>query len=133
MTMTERGAAPVATRPAIADIRRSSLAVTVMFALNGAAFATFASRLPDVKSLLALSAAGLGLFLIAGSIGSVIGLPMSGWVTGRLGSRVAVRLALLVTTMSYIGTAAAVSAHLLWLAVPCMAVTGWGIGSGTSR
>ncbi|MBB2894593.1 MFS transporter [Flexivirga oryzae] len=126
--MTERGAAPVATRPAIADIRRSSLAVTVMFALNGAAFATFASRLPDVKSLLALSAAGLGLFLIAGSIGSVIGLPMSGWVTGRLGSRVAVRLALLVTTMSYIGTAAAVSAHLLWLAVPCMAVTGWGIG-----
>ena len=128
MTMTERAGASIVARPESVDIRRSSFAVTVMFALNGAAFATFASRLPDVKTLLALSAAGLGLFLLCGSVGSVVGLPMSGWVTGRLGSRVAVRLAMLITTAAYIGAAAAVSAHLVWLAVPCMACAGWGIG-----
>lgn len=128
MAMTERAAAPSAVRPTAPEVRRTTLAVTVMFALNGAAFATFASRLPDVKSLLALSAAGLGLFLISGSIGSVIGLPMSGWITSRLGSRVAVRLATLITTAAYLGTGAAIAAHLHWVAVPCLLVAGWGIG-----
>jgi fucose permease len=128
MTMTERAAAPMTARPDIARIRRATLAVTVMFALNGAAFATFASRLPDVKTLLDLSAAGLGLFLISGSIGSVIGLPMSGWVTGRLGSQVAVRSAALLNTAAYIGAAVAIAAGQQWIAVGCLVVAGWGIG-----
>lgn len=128
MTMTERAAASTTARPDIARMHRSTIAVTVMFALNGAAFATFAARLPDVKSLLHLSAAGLGLFLISGSIGSVIGLPMSGWITGRLGARVAVRLAALVNAAAYIGTAVAVAAGQIWIAVPCMLIAGWAIG-----
>lgn len=128
MTMTERAAPPLAARPDDARIRRAILAVTVMFALNGAAFATFASRLPDVKSLLGLSPAGLGLFLISGSIGSVLGLPMSGWIAGRLGSRVAVRLAALLTTAAYIGTATSVATRHHWTAVAFLVVAGWGIG-----
>ncbi|WP_229749933.1 MFS transporter [Flexivirga endophytica] len=128
MTMTERATAPVADHPDAERVRRATLAVTVMFALNGAAFATFAARLPDVKSLLDLSPAGLGLFLISGSIGSVIGLPMSGWVAGRLGARIAVRMATLITTAAYIATGVAVSTHHHWTAVGFLMIAGWGIG-----
>ncbi|HWC23476.1 MAG TPA: MFS transporter [Flexivirga sp.] len=128
MTMTERAAAPVGGHPDVDRVRRATLAVTVMFALNGAAFATFAARLPDVKSLLGLSPAGLGLFLISGSIGSVIGLPMSGWVAGRLGARIAVRTATLVTTAAYLATGVAVGTHHHWTAVAFLMIAGWGIG-----
>lgn len=128
MTTTERAGVPATARPDGARIRRTILAVTVMFALNGAAFATFASRLPDVKSLLGLSPAGLGLFLISGSIGSIAGLPAAGWITGRIGARRAVRLASLLTTAAYICTAVAIAAHRHWVAVAFLVIAGCGIG-----
>ncbi|WP_446665136.1 MFS transporter [Flexivirga sp. B27] len=128
MTMTDRAAVSSPARPDPAQIRRAITAVTVMFALNGAAFATFAARLPDIKSLLHLSAAGLGLFLISGSIGSVLGLPMSGWIVGRLGARRTVRLGSLLTATAYICTAIAVGTHHHWTAVAFLMIAGWGIG-----
>ncbi|MFC6708132.1 MFS transporter [Flexivirga alba] len=67
--------------------RRVSRSVAVLFVLNGAAFASFAARLPDVKTLLHFSTGQLGLLLLAGSLGSVSGLPLAGWVIGRFGSR----------------------------------------------
>lgn len=108
---------------------RASRAVMVTFALNGAAFATFASRLPNVKTELALSSAGLGLLLLAISLGSVTGLPMSGWLTGRFGARRTVLAGSAATTLGYV--AAAFGAHFdqVWLAAIGLYAAGWGIGT----
>lgn len=57
-----------------------------VFFLNGCAFATWVSRIPDVRDGLALSPGRLGVVLLALSAGSVIGLPTAGAVVNRLGT-----------------------------------------------
>src|SRR6476619_1883950 len=59
---------------------------TTVSAARTAVFAAFASRVPDIKHALGLSAGALGLTLLAASLGSVIGLPLSGWIVHRLGA-----------------------------------------------
>ncbi|EWS99953.1 membrane protein [Intrasporangium oryzae NRRL B-24470] len=77
-------AAPPA--PPTPMVRTARTAVFTAFALNGAAFAAFASRVPDIKHQLDLTAGELGLTLLAASLGSVIGLPISGWLVHRFGA-----------------------------------------------
>ncbi|MDN5790251.1 MAG: MFS transporter [Micrococcales bacterium] len=78
---------PVATRDVPEPILRTArAAVFTAFAINGAAFAAFASRVPDVKHALDLSAGELGLTLLAASLGSVLSLPLSGAVVHRIGA-----------------------------------------------
>lgn len=73
-------------RPPTAVVASARTAVFTVFALNGAAFAAFASRVPDLKFDLGLSTGALGLTLLAASLGSVIGLPLSGWFVQRFGA-----------------------------------------------
>jgi MFS family permease len=85
------------TATATGDLDRAGLtsardAVFVVFAANGAAFAAWASRIPDAKAELALTSGQLGLLLLALSAGAVIGLPSSGWVAGWYGGSGAVRI-----------------------------------------
>ncbi|HET7400027.1 MAG TPA: MFS transporter [Intrasporangium sp.] len=67
-------------------MRTARTAVFTAFALNGLAFASFASRVPDLKHQLGLSAGELGLTLLAASVGAVVGLPLSGWIVHHLGA-----------------------------------------------
>lgn len=76
--------APAHPTPALVRVARN--AVFTAFAINGAAFAAFASRVPDLKHQLGLTAGQLGLTLLAASFGSVIGLPASGWFVHRFGA-----------------------------------------------
>lgn len=77
---------PATSAPSTTVVHTARTAVFTAFALNGAAFAAFASRVPDIKHHLGLSAGELGLVLLAASVGSVIGLPLSGWLVHRFGS-----------------------------------------------
>lgn len=72
--------------PTTRVVRTAMIAVFTAFALNGAVFAAFASRVPDVKHALGLTAGQLGLTLLAMSLGSLLGLPLSGWVVHHLGA-----------------------------------------------
>src|SRR3954454_23868266 len=74
------------TAPPAVVVRTARTAVFTAFAINGAAFAAFASRVPDIKHELGLSAGQLGLTLLAASLGSIIGLPLSGWIVHHLGA-----------------------------------------------
>jgi fucose permease len=74
---------PGTPQPSTAALARR--AVFTAFAVNGAAFAGFASRVPDIKHTLGLSAGGLGVTLLALSL-SVLGLPLSGWFVHRFGA-----------------------------------------------
>ena len=69
-------------------LRRSRLAVAVFFFINGAALASWVPHIPAVKGRHMLTDGALGLVLLSMAAGSVLTLPMAGWLVGRLGSRV---------------------------------------------
>ncbi|MGY1841841.1 MULTISPECIES: MFS transporter [unclassified Modestobacter] len=81
-----------ATGPSAAQVRAATRATYVAFIGAGFAFASWAARIPQVRTRLDLDPAGLGLVLLAIAAGSVIALPLSGPVIARLGSRRTVTL-----------------------------------------
>ena len=80
-------------------------ATYVAFIAAGFAFASWASRIPQLRDLLHLDPAQLGLLLLSGAAGSVLALPMAGAVVGRLGARrtVAVMSLLLAVGVAVVG------------------------------
>src|SRR3954471_11282070 len=63
------------------------LAVSILFFLQGICFASWASRIPSIQQSLGLSDASLGMVLFALPVGSMIGLPFSGWLVTKFGSK----------------------------------------------
>src|SRR3954468_19823790 len=63
------------------------IAVSVFFFIAGLTFATWASRIPDIKERLQLTEAGLGSVLFALPVGLMASLPLSGWLVSKFGSR----------------------------------------------
>ena len=68
-------------------IERASVAVFVVFFLNGFNFATWAARLPAIRDGLDFSPAQMGALLLVGAVGSLVSLPLSGMVVEKLGAR----------------------------------------------
>lgn len=66
--------------------RRAMYAVYAVFILNGFAFASWASRIPQVRDGLELNPQQLGLVLLAIAIGSLVSMPMAGVVISRIGA-----------------------------------------------
>ena len=68
-------------------LNRVRLATSLFFFGMGFCFATWASRIQDIKSMLQLSEAELGTLLFALPIGQLIGMPFSGKIVTKYGSR----------------------------------------------
>ena len=68
-------------------LTRVRLATSLLFFGMGFSFATWASRIPDIKSALQLSEAALGTLLFAMPIGQLFAMPFSGKVVTKYGSR----------------------------------------------
>jgi MFS family permease len=68
-------------------LKRVRLAISLFFFGMGFCFATWASRIPDIKSMLHLSEAALGGLLFAIPIGQLFAMPFSGKVVTHFGSR----------------------------------------------
>ena len=66
-------------------------AVGVVFALNGLCFATWVSRIPEVRADLGLTNGQLGLLLLCLAAGSVLSLPTTGAFINRFGTGTVVR------------------------------------------
>ncbi|MGI9092714.1 MAG: MFS transporter [Mycobacteriales bacterium] len=73
-------------------VRRAHRAVYVAFIGSGFAFASWVSRIPQVRDRLDLSPAALGLLLLSIAAGSVMALPMAGVVVNRIGAARAVAI-----------------------------------------
>ncbi|WP_411146549.1 MFS transporter [Streptomyces sp. x-80] len=71
--------------------RRAQLAIAALFCSLGFQYATWASRLPTLKTDLGLTAAEVGLLLMAAGVGAAVSFPLVALLMKRLGSR---RLAL---------------------------------------
>lgn len=82
------------------------MAIGAAFFSYGLCFASWASRIPDIKNTLQLSEGQLGMVLFALPIGTLISLPLAGWIIGRVGSKrivviTAVLYALLLVGIGY--------------------------------
>jgi len=75
-------------------VKAARTAVTATFFVHGALFGTWLSRIPAVKTELALSDGELGLALLGVTVGAVLSLPLAGWLVSRTGSRATVVLGL---------------------------------------
>ncbi|MGX9923593.1 MULTISPECIES: MFS transporter [unclassified Streptomyces] len=79
----------------VPSFRRGQFATAALFCALGFQYATWASRIPALKSGLGLNAAEVGFLLMAAGVGSCVSFPLIALLMRRLGSR---RLALLSTT-----------------------------------
>ncbi|NPC43057.1 MFS transporter [Nocardioides sp. zg-1230] len=102
-------------------------AVGLTFFLNGLVFASWVSRIPEVRSSFDLTNGQLGLVLLAIALGSVLALPTTGAAINALGT---VRIVRLGAAAATIGMAAAALGlgHVLPLTVAGLFVYGLGIG-----
>ena len=85
--------------PTRAAVDAAVLATYAAFISTGFAFASWASRIPQVRDGLRLDPSELGLVLLAIAAGSLIALPLSGLIVSRFGSRWTVRTMALVDTV----------------------------------
>ena len=76
--------------------KKARVATNVLFFMCGISFASWASRIPDVKEFLNLSDAALGSVLFAMPIGSLTALPIAGIIIGKFGSKKITLLSMLV-------------------------------------
>ena len=68
-------------------MRGPRAALTAVFFLNGAGFASLFSRVPALQRDLGLSDAGLGLALLAGGLALLVAQPLAGALSTRVGTR----------------------------------------------
>jgi len=89
--------------------RANRVAVSVFFFIAGLDFASWTSRIPDIKTKLHLNDAAFGGILFALPMGLMLSLPASGYLVTRFGSRriVITFAALCTTVLVFIGLAAA--------------------------
>jgi MFS family permease len=80
-------------------------ATYLAFIASGMAFASWASRIPQVRDALSLTPATLGLVLLASAAGSVIAMPLSGPVITRIGSQRTASVMSILTAISLAGVA----------------------------
>jgi predicted MFS family arabinose efflux permease len=92
----------VSAAPVDVEVRAATRATYAAFIWAGFAFASWASRIPQVRDQLGLSASALGLVLLAIAAGSIISLVLSGSIVARFGSRrtVAAMAALLAVALA---------------------------------
>jgi MFS family permease len=98
--------------------RAARVAISALFFINGFAFATWVSRIPAVQQALGLSAASLGAALAGIGAGSLVAMPLTGWLIARFGSR----------PVASITTVASIAALMLPSAAPDVFVLGAALG-----
>jgi predicted MFS family arabinose efflux permease len=107
---------------------RAKVAVAAVFVINGLALASWLSRLPAIREGLGLTPGGIGLLLLCLSAGTVLALPLSGAVVGRLGPARTVAVAAVIGSAGLLVMAAGLAAA----SIPLVAVGMFGYGVGTS-
>ena len=109
------------------QLRAARNAVGLTFFLNGLVFASWVSRIPEVRSSFELTNGQLGLVLLAIALGSVLALPTAGALINRWGTVRVVRAAAAAATLGML-TAALGLGHVLAMTIVGLVVYGVGIG-----
>jgi len=110
-------------------VRNAQAATFAVFGFNGLLFASWSARLPSVADIFGLTPGGLGLLLLMIGFGSVLGLPLAGSISERLGTAGTVRAAGVIIALA--GIVVALSLYNGWLIVCGIALFCWGFSIGT--
>ncbi len=102
-------------------------AVGLSFFLNGFCFASWVSRIPELRSTFDLSNSDLGLVLLASAFGSLVALPTTGAAIAAYGTVRVVRVGV-TTTVIGLSIAAAALGTALPVTVAGLFLYGVGIG-----
>jgi fucose permease len=102
-------------------------AVALTFFLNGLVFASWVSRIPEVRSSFDLTNGQLGLVLLAIALGSVLALPTTGAAINAMGTVRIVRIGAGAATLGMVAAAIGLG-DVLPLTVAGLFVYGLGIG-----
>ncbi|WP_075890849.1 MFS transporter [Actinomyces provencensis] len=89
---------------------RAAWACVITFFTFGFAVASWLSRLPAVRDALDLQPTDLGTMLLVGSLGSLVALPSSGPLVGRIGARATARTGATLWAIALVGVALSVHA-----------------------
>ena len=125
----QSSAATVSAAPSTA-VAAALRATYVAFFGAGFAFATWASRIPQIRDLLDLGSAELGLVLLSVAVGSLVALPLSGAIVNRWGSRRTVAANALLLTVAFLALAAGTAASSLGIPVVVLSLFLLGFANG---
>ncbi|WP_367717460.1 MFS transporter [Nitratireductor sp. GISD-1A_MAKvit] len=101
-------------------------AVAACFFVNGFMIGSWAPQIPVVASRFALSETTLGLLILVFGCGAVSVMPLCGYLIGRFGSRVVLRVSALICTLSFAGLVAATQ---VWQMVAALVFFGAFLGA----
>jgi MFS family permease len=99
----------------------------VAFAGAGFGFASWASRIPQVKAHLGLDPSQLGLVLLSLAAGSVASLPLAGPIVARFGSR---RTVMVTGVLGGVGLVVVGVGYRIGVAPVVAGLLCWGVASG---
>jgi MFS family permease len=111
-----------------AAVQRARNAVYVAFIGAGFAFASWASRIPQVRAQLHVSPGVLGLILLCAAIGSAVAIPLAGLVVVRFGEAVTVTITSLIAVAGLAVIAVGYRHGIAWVAA---GLFGLGFGTGS--
>src|SRR4051794_14676207 len=89
------------------------VAVTTIFAINGALLGTWGARIPAIQDGLDIGAGGIAVALAALAAGALIAMPTAGRLVSRHGSATVVRLAVAALGLGLVAPAAMPTVALL--------------------
>jgi MFS family permease len=107
------------------NVLAARISVFGIFFIHGAVFSTWVSRIPAVQGALALSTGRLGFALLGVAAGSIVSMPLAGWLIARFGSRPVTAIASLWFCLALIPPAFAPSAAALGFSLALL-----GLGAG---
>jgi MFS family permease len=110
-------------------VRRADAAVFVLFAACGFALASWASRLVMIRETLGVDPARMGLLLLCWSVGSIVSMPLSGWLVVRFGGRRVLAVFGCVALVGLVGAGAAAQARSQAGVAALLVVLGVGVGT----
>lgn len=115
--------------PVASHVVRARTAVAGVFALNGFAFASWISRIPESRTALDLTPGALGTLLLAIAVGSVLALPATGPVVHRVGAARVVAAGALLDGLGLVVAGAGVATGQVLLTALGLFLLGVGTGS----
>lgn len=71
---------------------RARWVISAIFLANGMGYGLWAAHMPVLRDALGLGEAALSLILMLVAVGALLGMPMAGWLGGRIGTHRATRL-----------------------------------------
>src|ERR1700722_8705765 len=111
-----------------AQVQRARNAVYIAFIGAGFAFASWASRIPQVRAQLHVSPGVLGLILLCAALGSAVAIPLAGLAIVRFGEAVTVTITSLIAVA---GLAVIAIGHRYGIVPVAAGLFGLGFGTGS--